>query len=697
MDAEGELNEFFAGSFPDGIPKDILAELLSMLRVHSIPAEELFYKWESYSIKMGEGVTLTMQTVRGFKQDVQEALERESRDKAGRHTEKRSANTGTPRGAAAAGGDMFGMFDQLTPTTSNGRPGNGFGSAKRKAEFTSPATPRVSKFEKLGSQAGTKTPTGTPGDGMQYVFLGITRCIEDADIRNRAIPFSDRPNPGQTVETLNAHLSLPETPMAPFSEPRIKPTANTDLKKFGYKPMGMKLSEASEILDDRIDEFATIFQTEFNSEEITFGSAAIQSTSEIIAVGRIASDSLEGKLNPASLVLETSRRTGAGRRVPLKVDSVPSVNFFPGQIVALRGINPSGEYFTVKEVLPVPLLPPAASSAVTLDNINERLDGDANPPLNIMVAAGPYTTDDNLDFEPLQELCQKAAESYADSLVLMGPFLDIEHPLLASGDFDLPDIKGLDPDTATLSIMFRHCISVPLARLAAAVPSITIVMVPSVRDALSRHVSWPQEQLPKKELGLPKQVRIVSNPVTLSFNECVIGMCSHDVLSELRREEVLNGRPAEGNLLTRLPKYLVEQRHFFPLFPPTARSNLPRPGSEGSLATGAMVDLPYMKLGEWWNVRPDILIVPSMLPPFVKVCYPYPRLYLPTTTVLTLLFLQVVDSVLVINPGTLSKRRAAGSYAQMAVHPRLVAEDEREQKALGHKLYERARVDINRI
>jgi DNA polymerase alpha subunit B len=439
---------------------------------------------------------------------------------------------------------------------------------------------------------------------------------------NRAVPFSDRPNPGQTVETLNAHLSLPETPMAPFSEARIKPTANTDLKKFGYKPMGMKLSEASEILDDRIDEFATIFQAEFKSDDITFGSAAIQSTSEIIAVGRIASDSLEGKLNPASLVLETSRRTGAGRRVPLKVDSVPSANFFPGQIVALRGINPSGEYFTVKEVLPIPLLPPAASSAVALDNINERLDGDANPPLNIMIAAGPYTADDNLDFEPLQELCQKAAESYADGLVLMGPFLDIEHPLLASGDFDLPDINGLDPDTATLSIMFRHCISAPLARLAAAVPSITIVMVPSVRDAVSRHVSWPQEMILKKELGLPKQTRMVSNPVTLSFNECVIGMSSHDVLSELRREEVLHGRPAEGNLLTRLPKYLVEQRHFFPLFPPTARSNLPRPGTEGGMATGAMVDLPYMKLGEWWNVRPDILIVPSMLPPFVKVCYP---------------------------------------------------------------------------
>ncbi|KAJ5160151.1 uncharacterized protein N7482_007155 [Penicillium canariense] len=653
-DTAVELNELFAATYPNGLPKDVLAELQSILRIHSITAEELFYKWESYSMKMGEEVKLSMDTVRGFKQDVQEALERESRGKIGRQMEKRATVTATPR--AAAGADVFGMLDELTPNTANNRPMNGVnGSVKRKADFP-PSTPKVGKFEKIGTPTGTKTP-GSAANGT-------------------AVTFAERPNPGQTLETLNAHLSLPETPMAPFSEARVRPTANTDLKKFGYKPMGMRLSEASEILDDRIDEFAAIFQKHYDSDDLTFGSAATQSTTEVIAVGRIASDSLEGKLNPASLVLETSRRTGAGRRVPLKVDSLPSLNFFPGQIVALRGINPSGDYFTVKEILSIPLLPPAASSAVALDDINERLEnGGANSPLNVMIAAGPYTADDNLDFEPLHELCQKAADSYADAVVLLGPFLDIEHPLLASGDFDLPDIKGLDPDTATMTAIFRHCISAPLSRLAQAVPSITIVVVPSVRDLVSRHVSWPQEQLLKKDLGLPKQVRMVSNPVTLSFNEFVVGMCSHDVLSELRREEVLHGRPAEGSLLTRLPKYLVEQRHFFPLFPPTARANLPKAGPDTGLATGAMLDLPYMKLGEWWNVRPDILIVPSMLPPFVKV----------------------VDSVLVINPGTLSKRRAAGSYAQMSVHPRIVTDEERESKQLDHKLYERSRVDIYRI
>ncbi len=235
-------------------------------------------------------------------------------------------------------------------------------------------------------------------------------------ILTSSIPFANRQNAGQTVETLNEHLPSHEPPMAPASEPRITLKANTDLKKYSYKPMAMHLSEASEVLDDRIDEFMTLVQAHHGLEDSAFGNAASQSTSEIVAVGRIASDMLEGKLNSASIVLETSRRMGAGLRVPLKVDSVPSYEFFPGRVVALRGVNASGEYFSVKEILSVPLLPPAASLPTALDEINGRLgaepDGSSEgTPLNILVASGPYTTDDNLAFEPLQAICDRAASS----------------------------------------------------------------------------------------------------------------------------------------------------------------------------------------------------------------------------------------------------------------------------------------------
>lgn len=390
--------------------------------------------------------------------------------------------------------------------------------------------------------------------------------------------------------------------------------------------MAMHLSEASEVLDDRIDELQALVQAHHNLEDSAFGNAANQATSEIIAVGRIASESLEGRLNASSLMLETSRRTGAGLRVPLKVESLSS-EFFPGQIVAVRGINASGLYFSVNEVLEIPLLPSAASLPSTLDNLNERLGVDdenidaAAHALNVLVSSGPYTADNNLDFEPLQALCSKAADTCADVLILVGPIFDLEHPLVASGDFDLPEDASIQPDQATLLDAFRVLVSKHIRQLALQVPAMTIILVPSVRDVINKHVSWPQAPFEKPPLGLPKQAKLVTNPVTISLNEIVVGISSQDVLYDLRRDEVLVGRPKDTSLLSRLPRYVIQQRHFYPLFPPSDRTTLPKTGTNEGVATGMPLDVSYVKLGEWLNVRPDMLITPSALSPFAKVSF----------------------------------------------------------------------------
>lgn len=438
----------------------------------------------------------------------------------------------------------------------------------------------------------------------------------------RGIPFSERQNAGQIVESLNGNLSSAETPIAPFSEARLRLISRTEYKKFAYKPMAMRLSDASEVLDERIDDFLALVQKHHKMEDSAFGNAAAQSTSEIIAVGRIASDTPEGKLNSASLVLEMSRRMGAGLRVPLKVDTLPSYQFFPGQMVALRGTNASGLYFTVTEVLSVPKLPMPSSVPSDIEAINERLEiseDSTSLPLSIMIASGPYTADDNLDFEPFQAICEKAADNMTDALILSGPFLDIEHPMLASGDFDLPEIRGLEQE-ASLLTLFRLWISGPLQRLCSAVPSITVIMIPSVRDVISKHVSWPQERLAKKDLALPKQITMLPNPCFVSLNEVVFGISSQDVLYELSREQLSQG--AGTDLLTRLPGYLIDQRHFFPLFPPMSRDKLTSNGSVK--ATGACLDLGYLKLADWMQVKPDVLVLPSMLTPSVKVGPPLP-------------------------------------------------------------------------
>ncbi len=58
----------------------------------------------------------------------------------------------------------------------------------------------------------------------------------------------------------------------------------------------------------------------------------------------------------------------------------------------------------------------------------------------------------------------------------------------------------------------------------------------------------------------------------------------------------------------------------------------------------------------------------------------------------------MVESVLTINPGTLSKRKGAGTFAQLTIYPRKVSDEERASGAVaGHQLYERARADVVRI
>ncbi|KAF4584505.1 DNA polymerase alpha subunit B [Ophiocordyceps camponoti-floridani] len=603
------------------------------MRLYELSAEDLVFKWESFCLRREHDARLvTVAAVRDLKRGIQEELERE------RHEALVKSERKMKRVAGAGGGRLVLLMLWACWIRFAGDAG--------------------------GEEQAGRVFAGWGGDGQA----------------GGSSSFGDRAKSGgEVIEVLNDHLDAAKGPPSPdYSEARIKLTAASDQKKMAYKPLAMKLSEASEILDDRIDDFASLVQHHHALDDSALGNAAAQGTTEIVAVGRVASDAVvdDGRLNAASLVLETSRRTGMGFRVALNMDAIPCWSVFPGQIVALKGRNASGHEFVVSEVLDIPLLPGAASSASALVAARERLRGGKDDvmdpaPLSIVFASGPYTADDNLDYEPLHALCSRAADGGVDALVLTGPFLDVDHPLVATGDFDLPE--GVDPDTASLTTVFRCFVAPALVRLASSRPQLSVVLVPSVRDVLAKHVSWPQDAFPRRELGLPRTVRIVTNPMTLSLNEMLLAVSSQDVLYQLRRQELSRGG-APGDLMGRLCRYLVEQRHYFPLFPPAERGVLPKCGVEGGLPTGSVLDVGYIKLGEMVNVRPDVMLVPSVLPPFVKV----------------------IESVLAINPGHLSKRKGPGTYAHMTLCAPDVTTAEGDA-VVGHRIFDRARVEIVRI
>lgn len=104
-----ELNRIFAIPPAEELPLDVLGELQSICRLHSISAQELSYKWESYTMKMGtEQTKLDITTVRAFKKDLQEIVEREARSKSHLRSTDRRGAFATPRNATK-GGDVFGM------------------------------------------------------------------------------------------------------------------------------------------------------------------------------------------------------------------------------------------------------------------------------------------------------------------------------------------------------------------------------------------------------------------------------------------------------------------------------------------------------------------------------------------------------------------------------------------------------------
>jgi DNA polymerase alpha subunit B len=116
-DTAPAFNGLFHMPGSDSLPTDILGELQSIARINDIDPQEVFYKWESYAMKMGAADTkLDLSSVRAFKTDVMEGLEREAREKASAvkasHGEKHRVGMGvgaTPRAMATNGGDFLGM------------------------------------------------------------------------------------------------------------------------------------------------------------------------------------------------------------------------------------------------------------------------------------------------------------------------------------------------------------------------------------------------------------------------------------------------------------------------------------------------------------------------------------------------------------------------------------------------------------
>uniref|UniRef100_A0A2N9FSS3 DNA polymerase alpha subunit B n=1 Tax=Fagus sylvatica TaxID=28930 RepID=A0A2N9FSS3_FAGSY len=386
---------------------------------------------------------------------------------------------------------------------------------------------------------------------------------------------------------------------------KVQPRKRCSLNVHGSGPepgcrfMYDRIEDRFNALENRIKRHTTALIASGLYEEPVDPTVASQKS--IFSVGMICCDG-EGHLNEKSILLQSSVEHSGGQRVRLELQKLSQFSVFPGQVVGIEGHNPSGHCLIASKLVDsFPLstaadvnLHPAKKQA--LDQEIQSTDlSHKQEELSVIIASGPFTTTDNLSFEPLTELLAYATRKLPQLLILLGPFVDSEHPEIKKGTTD----RSFDEIFHT-EILKRLQDYVEYMGSDA-----RVILMPSIRDANHDFV-FPQPAFDIHPPNLKHQITSLTNPGTFEANQVKIGCCTVDILKHLSGEE-MSRNPADGtpsDRMSRLANHILSQRRFYPLYPPVEGIPL-----DFSLAPEAL----------HISSIPDILILPSDMKYFVKV------------------------------------------------------------------------------
>jgi DNA polymerase alpha subunit B len=413
----------------------------------------------------------------------------------------------------------------------------------------------------------------------------------------------------------------------------------------------------------------------------------VPSQQPVWTCGRVCCDAAEGKINKSSVMIEGSRVDSSGRTALLDLRELDHFSLFPGQVILVNGTDAAGGNMVVKAIVEGVPKPLPMTSPSRLLEYHHSPQYQGGKPVSMFCAAGPFTPGDDLGYQPLKDLLLKVIEEKPDVLLLLGPFVDLTQPLLATGETWLADEETGEKSLASYELIFmqriiRDCLHAYFnAEGAGNVLPTQIILVPSLSDGHHEFV-YPQPPFGNKgtvksamfaeELGnlkFPfqddadnlKRVNLLPNPCMLRVNEALVGATSTDVLFALSGD-VCNSNIGNDRM-ARLAGHLLEQQSFYPMFPAPEKIH-------------PQLDLRHSK--HWQMKRsPDILFVPSKLSTMVTE----------------------IHGSLVVNPGLLVKGSGGGTFARLTIHPLPEAElrGAASDAPVAHALFSRTRVDIMKI
>ena len=313
-------------------------------------------------------------------------------------------------------------------------------------------------------------------------------------------------------------------------------------------------------------------------------------------VGRVTSEIVEDEKDPKvainthSLMLESTQE----RRVRLIINECNEYILFSGQIVGAVGrMMGDNTHFHADTLVCGPALPAVRTGSAVL-----------TAPVHVTFASGPYSPDSDLVFDSISELEVRVREQAPDKLVLMGPFLDVNHPVIASGTVE--DSFGR---AVTFEDVYRQEIIPKLARLARACETARteLIIVPALTEA---RFDFPLPQPPLNTSAapiwaslvkeLPASVVFASNPARITIGDVSVMVTSTDALSSVNTNILFKQSTEDPTALGRLDAcmdQLLRSRCLFPVMPSGLRIE---PAMRGNLEITDDSQLPH------------IVVVPSL-------------------------------------------------------------------------------------
>ena len=356
---------------------------------------------------------------------------------------KIDASAMTPQ-SAAGGDDSYSVHPKtplLAPSTAT------TGGLKRKENFKTPNTTKTARRRPPVRAQGALAAAGvfaTPAAAPTLKYASRKNSGKVETVMNNMI--TDAVARGDGTDAFigagsSQKVALVATPLAAAAAKAPK------LEAGAVRFMHTTAAQKANFLERRVLAMGKRLRAAHKLPE--FSPLGVPSQSTVVVCGRVCCEcepaaigsgvaALEARLDAGSVMLEGSRALSSGARVSVDLSNLPAYSLFPGQIVAISGVDVTGARL-VAQALYTGAAPPraaaVAAAAAAAAGAAAPIRAEQKQPLRVWSAAGPFTTTDNLNFVPLHDFVTLAAEvrETPDVIVLSGPFIPASHPQLKAG------------------------------------------------------------------------------------------------------------------------------------------------------------------------------------------------------------------------------------------------------------------------